>query len=125
MSEQTFLNEGGITVTNSRFIANGQTYAMSGITSVKSFKHPTSIKGPIILFAIGFLIFIGGQGSAGSILTGLLFFASAIAWLVLNKPLFSVMLSSASGETEAYSSKNENFILNVVNAINEAIIARG
>lgn len=125
MAEQTFLNEGGITVTNSRFIAGGQTYAMSGITSVKSYKHPTSKKGPAVLIILSLLIFIGGQGAAASILVGLLFLAGGIAWLVLNKPKFSVMLSSASGEAEAYSSKDESFISRVVNAINEAIIARG
>ena len=36
MSEQTFLNEGGIQVTNARFIAKGRTYAVNGITSVCS-----------------------------------------------------------------------------------------
>jgi len=35
------------------------------------------------------------------------------------------MLSSASGEGEALTSKNKGFILRVVDAVNEAIIARG
>lgn len=37
MEEKSFYNEGGVSVSNSRFIAGGQTYAMSGVTSVKSF----------------------------------------------------------------------------------------
>ena len=39
MAEQTFLNESGVTVTNTRFIVPAQTYAMSGITSVKSLRR--------------------------------------------------------------------------------------
>jgi hypothetical protein len=44
MAERTFLDEGGVTVTNARFVVPVQTYAMSGITSVKSLKHTPSIK---------------------------------------------------------------------------------
>lgn len=122
MAEQTFLNEGGITVTNTRFIAGGQTYAMSGITSVKTLKHTPSKKGPIVLIILGLL---GLAAPDEAKIIGFLLLAGGIAWLVLNKPKFSVMLSSASGEVEAYTSKDEKFISNVVNAINEAIIARG
>ncbi|MCB0261419.1 MAG: hypothetical protein KDH97_14865 [Calditrichaeota bacterium] len=122
MAEQTFLNEGGITVTNSRFIAGGQTYAMSGVTSVKATKNIPSKKGPIILIVLGLL---GLMMPESAKLFGLLLLGGGIAWLVLNKPTFSVVLSSASGEAEAYTSKDENFIANVVNALNEAIIARG
>lgn len=125
MSEQTFLEENGVTITNSRFITPGQTYAMNGITSVKTFKHPTSKKGPAILIILSLLIFIGGEGEVASILAGLLFLAAGIAWLVLNKPKFSVLLSSASGEAEALTSKDETFISRVVKALNDAIVARG
>jgi hypothetical protein len=56
-----FLNEGGVTVTNARFVVPAQTYAMSGVTSVKSLKHTPSIKGPVILCIIGLLSMGGGK----------------------------------------------------------------
>lgn len=122
MAEQNFFNEAGITVTNARFIAGGQTHAMSGITAVKSFKHTPSKKGPIILIILGLLFLLAPDEAK---IIGLLLLAGGITWLVLKKPTFSVMMSSASGEVEAYTSKDEKFISNVVNAVNEAIIARG
>ena len=122
MEEKSFFNEGGGSVTNARFIAQGQTYAMSGITSVKSFRQDPSRKGPIILGIVGLLIMTGG-GSA--IIVGLLFIAGAAAWWFLPQPEFSVLLSSASGEVKALASKDGQFITSVVNALNDAIVHRG
>ena len=80
MAEQTFLNEGGVTVTNTRFIVPAQTYAMSGITSVKSLRRDPKRMGPIILIVLGLLMMLGG----GSwILFGLLFIAGGVAWWIV------------------------------------------
>ena len=122
MAEQTFFNENGVTVTNSRFITPGQTYAMSGVTSIRKLKITPSYKAPIITAIIGFISL--GFGDSG-IAIGILLIIGAIAWFILNKPTFVVVLSSASGEQKALSSKDEEFISRVVNALNEAIVARG
>ena len=122
MAEQTFFNENGVTVTNSRFITPGQTYAMSGVTSIRKLKITPSYKAPIITAIIGFISL--GFGDSG-IAIGILLIIAGIAWFILNKPTFVVVLSSASGEQEALSSKDEEFISRVVNALNEAIVARG
>lgn len=119
MEENSFFDEGGVTVTNARFIVSAQTYAMSGITSVKSIKESPSIKGPIILCILGLFLF--KEVPIGAIIL----VAIAIAWFILNKPKYSVVLSSASGEAEALTSKDSDFISRIVNAINEAIISRG
>ena len=122
MAEQTFLNENGVTVTNSRFLVPGQTYAMSGVTSVKSVRHNPSRKGPIICIVIGLLCLAGGKTTiAGAIL----FLAIGVTWWILVKPKFSVLLHSASGEAEALTSKDEAFITRTVAALNEAIVVRG
>ncbi len=122
MAEQTFLDESGILVTNARFVVPAQTYAMSGVTSVAAIKNVPSKKGPIVLIVIGLILMIAGD--AGIIL-GLLALAGGIAWLVLNKPEYIVLLNSASGETRALHSKDEDFISRVIVALNESIIARG
>jgi hypothetical protein len=126
--EKSFFNEGGVSVTNARFIAQGQTYAMSGITSVKSFQEDPSRKGPIILGIIGVLGTLGAFSSnsvGGGIIMALLFIGGAIAWWIYQKPEYSVLLSSASGEAKALASKDGQFISNVVNALNDAIVHRG
>ncbi|TXH03234.1 MAG: QacE [Nevskiaceae bacterium] len=121
-TEKTFLSEGGVTVTNTRFIVPSQTYAMSGITSVKSFEETPSRKGPIILIAIGLLAMLGGKDS---IVVALLFLAGGIAWWVLKKAKYHVLLSSASGEAKALSSPDQAWIGRVVGALNDAIVHRG
>ena len=127
MAEQTFLNEGGITVTNARFVTTGQTYAMSGVTAVSSWKYPPSRKGPIIVMAIGLLFllfaFMGGSFSGG--IFAALIIAAGGFWWSKQKTSYSVVLSTASGDAEAYTSKESDFIFRVVDALNDAIVARG
>lgn len=122
MAEQTFLEENGVQVTNARFVTPGQTYAMSGVTAVKSIQKNPSRVGPIVLIVIGVLMLFGGQ----DVLMGaLVFLAAGIIWWISKKPEYIVLLSSASGETQALNSKDKAFIDKVVKALNEAIIARG
>ncbi len=122
MAERSFLEEGGVTITNSRFIVAGQTFAMSGVTSVKGVTHTPSRKGPIILIAIGVLAFLAGKEA---LVGGLVFIAAAVAWWMFQKPKYVVVLHSASGEAEALTSQDGSFISKVVGALNEAIVARG
>ena len=122
MEERNFFNEGGVSVTNARFIAQGQTYAMSGVTSVKTFRKDPSRVGPIILGVVGLACLAGG-GSASAF--GIVLILVAGALFVLMKPEFSVLLSSASGEAKALSSKDGDFIGKVVSALNDAIVHRG
>jgi len=123
MAEQTFFNQNGISVTNARVVIGGQTYAMSGITSVRSIEERPSRKGPIILGIVGIIIMFVGELSA--IILGLILAGIAIAWFIAKKPTYFVGLVTASGESRALSSKDADYISKIVNAINEAIIARG
>ncbi len=120
MAEQTFLNESGIKVTNSRFIVPGETYAMSGITSVKTMKRTPSRKGPIALVALG-LIFLYFRIQN----VGFLLLIAGVLWWFLNKPKYAVLLHSASGEAEAFSSKDGPQVTRIIDALNNAIVARG
>jgi hypothetical protein len=120
--EQVFLNEGGVSVSNSRMMYEGQTYAMSGITSVKTFEKTPSRKGPIVLIVIGLLMLAAGKSA---LVLGLLLLAGGIAWWVISKPDYSVLLTSASGEAKAYSSKDKEFVSKIVGAVNNAIVHRG
>jgi ABC-type uncharacterized transport system permease subunit len=118
--EQIFLNEGGVTVTNARFVVPSQTYAMSGITSVKSYEKKPLRRGPILLIIIGVLMILKQTIGAG-------FFCLVVAliWWMLQKTEYQVRLSTASGEATALKSNNTDWIIRVVSALNEAIIHRG
>jgi len=123
MEEKTFFNEGGVTVTNSRFVVPGQTHATSGITSVSKWITKPSMKLPIILIVLGIIpLFFG---SIFWIVVGIALIAAGVYLLIKNKPVYSVRLSSASGESNAIDSKDEDYIDKIVQAINDAIVTRG
>jgi len=120
MSETVFYDDKGVTVTNSRFIVYGRTYAMSGVTSVGTHAIGPSRKGPIILGIVGLVASLGGKWIAGIPLVAL-----SIFWWTRQKPTLTILLSSASGEVEAVRSQDAGFIFGVEEALNNAIIHRG
>ena len=122
MEEKTFLSEGGVTVTSARFIVRAQTFAMSGITSVKAFEEQPKRAWPIIFLVVGILFLLGGKDS---LVLGLILATMGGAWLAIQKATFHVLLATASGEAKALSSHNRQWINKVVAAINEAIVHRG
>lgn len=119
MDENVVYENGNVKVTNARFVVDGQTYAMNGVTSVRRFE-----KSPARGLPIGVGI-IGIVAMSGSVIVGLLLLAAAIGIWVSQKTEFSVLLSSASGEARALSSKDRSYIDQVVEALNTAIIQRG
>ena len=94
MEEKSFFSQGNVSVSNARFIANGQTYALSGITAVESFQQNPSRKLPIVLGIVCVLMLAGG----GTVLfIGLALIAGAVGLWFMQKPEFQVRLSTASG----------------------------
>lgn len=89
MAEQTFYENGGVTVTTSRFIVPGQMYTMNGVTSIRSISIHPSRKGPIIVAVIGFLCLMAGDSA---LLLGLLMIGGAIFWWTRQKPDVTVQL---------------------------------
>jgi len=118
--EKTFFEYGEVKVTNARFIVPSQTYAMSGITSVKFFTEKPSLLWPIVAFLIAILIGVG-DGNIWSV--GIPVIIGVV--LLLRKATHHAVLSSASGETRALNSKNKEFIANVIKALNQSIVSRG
>jgi hypothetical protein len=123
MSEQIFFDQGNVKVTNARFIVNSQTYAMSGVTSVKTGFAPPNRNGAFGAIAVGLLMAYAADG--GMKLVGVLIAAAGIWFLTQLKDTHSVYLSSASGEVQALSDTDEDYIGRVVGALNEALIHRG
>ena len=123
MEEKVFFDKGSVSVSNSRFIVHGQTYAMNGVTSVKQAINNPPRFWPIVVGFIGLIIILGG--TAGSIISGGIIFGLAIYWWTQQKPDWIVVLSSSSGETRALSSKDHAFINGVIQALNDSIIHRG
>lgn len=119
MEEQTFFSKGAVTVTNARFINGGQTYAMRNVTSVKSEKTRPSIWGGLLVIFVG-LIAVGFN----PLISGLIV-AAGVAYLVLRRTTYHVMLATSGGEVSALNSRDKLVIDLVVAAVNEAIVQRG
>jgi uncharacterized membrane protein len=123
MDEQMFFDQNGVSVSNTRFIVNGQTYAMSAVTSVKSSVHTPPRVGAALFVIIGVLICLIGNTTA--IVIGVLTLVCAIAFGALQKPEHVVVLSTSSGESQALKSVDSLYIESVVSALNHSIIHRG
>ena len=133
MEEKKFFEYQGVIVTNARFITGDQTFAMSGITSVKSSRQDPSRSGPIVSAIIG-LLFIAAalpnvyqfqQATPGVAVIGIIILVGAIIYAFGQKTEFSVLLTTASGEVKALASRDGEFIPRVVRALNDSIVYRG
>jgi hypothetical protein len=118
-----------IHVTNLRAMLQGKTYAMANVTSVSMFTQPgNSAPGVIAAILGGFMLLAALPESdlrGCSAGFGLLLLVVGIAIAAGTKNTYWVRIGSASGETNALSSNDRDYIQRVVNAMNEAIIRRG
>lgn len=126
MQESTFLKERGVAVTSARFIVPSQTYAMSGITSVKMFREPPQRGAAIVMLIFGSLVLLGGLGhGAVTAFFGLIVAGIGAAFLYAAKAKYHVVLKTASGEAQALTSEDSAFIRRVVEGLNASIVHRG
>ncbi|HZQ90386.1 MAG TPA: DUF6232 family protein [Terriglobales bacterium] len=119
-AEKTFYQGNGVTVTSTRFIVPGQTYAMASVTSVRFERIPPKRGAPILITIIGFLVLMFPEGRW----FGVTLLVFGILWLLLLKTNCAVALSSASGEVRAIKSTDSDFITGIVDALNDAIVYR-
>ncbi|WP_438869490.1 DUF6232 family protein [Pseudomonas sp. L1(2025)] len=122
MDEKIFFNQGNVSVSNSRFIVDGQTYAMSNVTSVKSGVTPPDRGAAIIIAIIGLACLFG---SGWVFVVGIVAVAIAVLAWMGSKAKYSVILNTSSGENKALVSEDRPYIANVVASLNEAIVSRG
>jgi Family of unknown function (DUF6232) len=121
--ERTYLQQGRITITNSRFIVGSQTYAMRGVTSVKGIEITPPRTGPVFLLLVGLLLTLVGLGNTVWALAGIgvLAVALAIWWICKQKSTFAVLLTTAAGELRVFESYSNQEIGNILDALNESI----
>lgn len=123
MEEKEFYSNGNVSVSSARFRVGTNTYAMNGVTSVKRGQTVPNKTGPVVIGILGIIIFCA-TGLSGKVI-GLAMFALGIFWAKKITPEYIVYLNSASGESQALSSKDSVYIDEVINALNESIVHRG
>jgi hypothetical protein len=117
-----------VKVTSSRIIIRNkkqgdQTYALSGITSVKEGEVKRPMVG-FLSFVIVIMIFsMFAQGGWAYLYMPL--FACIPGWLISKLAEHAVVISSASGETKAFTRRDKKLVEDIIKAINDAIVHRG
>jgi len=119
MDETTFFEYGTVRVTNSRFIVDGQTFAMSNITSVKAHEEVPGRTLPILLIILAVILVLN------AVYWGLVLGFFAMVWLAKQQTAYHVMLHTSGGETSALKTYQKEYLQSVVNALNDAIVHRG
>jgi hypothetical protein len=119
--EKVFYQDSNVTVTQSRFIARSKTYAMRNISSVSIFRIEKNRIFQIILIVIGVLMLFS---DSSRVLGGIVAVIAAL-WLFTIKDEYSVRISTNAGEANSLTSKDQNYIQKIVDALNDAIIHRG
>jgi hypothetical protein len=136
-AEQTFFNEGNVIVTNARFIAHGQTFAMAQVSSVRAASDPwfrlswalpiAAGGGLLLLGGLMLLIAVANHGNVGCGLVTAM--PGAVAFILgvfafLNREYY-VVVATSGGDVNALRSKDMNLISRVVTAVNSALVYRG
>ncbi|MCL1114691.1 DUF6232 family protein [Shewanella basaltis] len=122
MEEKIFLDKGKVVVSNSRFIVDGQTYAMSNVTSVKSGVIEGSHSQTFILILIALACF--AAGTIGFFMA-VIFFGLAYYNAKQVKNTYTVILNTSAGENKALSSHDQAYVSTIIAALNDAIVSRG
>jgi hypothetical protein len=114
-SETTFFQNSEITVTNARFVVGSQTYAMRGVTSVRGIEITHSKAWPMLFIISDLLLLL--------FYVGIVLIGIGLYLLIKQKRRFAVVLTTAAGEVRAYESRDSNLVGDVLEALNQAIVA--
>jgi hypothetical protein len=122
-TETALLDEGGVKVTTARFIANGQTFALRNITSVKM-DNAGSLRWPIVWAIFAVSAFGGSQASSdasnGALVTGIVFASLAVLQWRKNSAKAIILVTSGK-EEKAYKTHDKDHARRVLQALNDAI----
>ena len=123
MSEEVILKGAGVMVSNSRVILGGTTYSLRNITSVRTSKSRPSYAGPTVLVLLAAVCLFSAMGgdSTGALIFGIVALILGVIWATQLKPIGNLIISSASGEVKALTSKDLTYVQKIARAINDAI----
>lgn len=128
MAEPTFYSDGqGVRITPTRAIFGSTTYAMANITSIRRSTKSANRTPGIVIAIIGLIILLASASfeSSGGVIIGGIVLGLGILIAAIAKPTYFLKITSAAGEEEPISSRDEKYIDGIIIAINEALIRRG
>lgn len=119
MEEKLLFEKDGVQVTNARFKVNAQTYAIRNITSTEVWTSPQKWMLGALALAIAVAL-LADRNYGGALLVGA---AGAVA-LHAGRPKHHVKLRTSAGEAMALESRDREYVVAIVNALNEAMVSQ-
>lgn len=122
MAEQISFENGKVTITESQFVVENQTFELNSIRSVKTATIPPSRRVSGNIAIIGALCL---SLDALFFVVGLMLLAVAGFLWKNGKTHYSIILTTTSGDQQVLASDNEAYINQVLSALNQALVSRG
>jgi hypothetical protein len=125
--EKVFFNADGVLVTSTRFQAQGETFALSGITSVRKSTKAGNRVGAVFAGGLAAALLLGGISTESGAVCIISAFVGLASWVLWKNAAHNhiVSLKTSSGESKALVSQNSEVVDQVVAALNAAIVYRG
>lgn len=123
MAEEFILNEGGITVTRTRFTVPGQVYAINGITSVGVIRKSRSVGAGLLIWGLVWLIVYAAMSRDPNGGWFGFFAGMVLAVIYWTRESHILLLRTAGGEVRALEGKRA-WIERVGRAVEKAIVDR-
>ncbi|WP_019883203.1 MULTISPECIES: DUF6232 family protein [unclassified Methylophilus] len=122
MDRKVFFSDGGVIISDSRFIASGYIYNIRDIISVRLgvVEPPRSLA--VFILSIG-LLFLLTEGAL-FVVGGCLIALGVMTWLFV-KTSYVVVIKTATGEHKVLKDHNSSYIEQVIRALDAALINRG
>ena len=118
-AEKTFFQDGTVTVTSTRFVVPGRVFPMSEVRGARVERTESVGSLPSVLYVLALGAFLARLYRFGF----LLLIVGALARLFF-KPKFTVVLDSLSGEVRAFSRADQGYILEILDALQKALLYR-
>jgi hypothetical protein len=128
-TETTYLDEGGVLVTDARVQIAGRTHSVNTITTVSTTPLVPSkavLVSALMLAAVFVLcsFTMGGNAPLIGLILAVVAIGAGIWHDQSQKIIYRLRIVSAAGEASAVTSEDRTFILRAASAINQAIAAR-
>jgi hypothetical protein len=122
--EKIFYHDDAVTVTQSRFVSGGTTYAIRNISFVRKRIIKKDIVTPIFYIIAGIIFLIFSLDLFFRIAGGICVIIG-ILWLFFGKQKFSVRIHFNIGKVDSFISKDDELVTKIVNAISNAMFYWG
>lgn len=113
MADSLFYDQGGVRITRTIFEVPGTQYQIRNINSVRLFEKKPERNGPIICIVIGVITLAA--------VFGILLIALGIWWWNSQKPTYTIVMNTSSGDVDGYNSANVEQVKEIQSALNAAM----